>query len=194
MPSGPRGGCLLFVADLLCKLPTHSQAGQREDIDGGKTTGAGGGLPRKRSSQDGASPFVSPFSKQKLLMSPMLPGALSPPSNTESTTFAELKQLLEIVSNRQRWCQQSMEVIMAAQSSGSLRPSDVEPSAAHKKTNLPPPLPHRPPLRHGRGVLTPPSPRSLAARQESLQEASPRSVRGLSLSPGINDIAQSHWV
>ena len=73
---GQGGGCLLFVADLLCKLPTHSQAGQREDIDGGTTTGGGGGLLQKRSSQDGASPFVSPFSKQKLLMSPMLPGVM----------------------------------------------------------------------------------------------------------------------
>ena len=40
-----------------------------------------------------------------------------------------------------------------------------QPGAAHKKTNLPPPLPHRPPLRHGRGVPTPLSPHSLAARQ-----------------------------
>ena len=56
------------------KLPTHSQAGQRDAIAGGKTTGGGG--PQKRSSQDGASPFVSPFTKQKLLMSPMLSGVM----------------------------------------------------------------------------------------------------------------------
>ena len=120
---------MLFVADILCKLPTLSQAGLPENIDRGKTTG---GERRKSGSQDGVgpSPVVSPMTKHKSLMSPML---LSPPSNTESTNFAELKKLLESVSNRQRWCQQSMELIMAAQSSGVLRPSEVHTQAQTKK-------------------------------------------------------------